>query len=94
MTPSASSTAPDDFVGTLSWPQELECLAGTLRNYVDSELRLHRRHGHAFRSRLPIPTLNLAHPRHLHRILRTHVLDYLKSGDYDFLRPLQLGKKR
>ena len=95
MTPAAPPHAAADLesdrrfeVGTLSWTQDLGCLIGTFRNYAELGRVLHSRHGDAYRSRLPTPTLSLAHPRHLHRILRSHVLNYPKSADYDLLRPL------
>ena len=75
-------------VGTLSWPEELMALWGLLKNYAESSRALHLRHGFAFRARLPGPALVLAHPRHLHRVLRSHVLNYPKSRDYEYLRPI------
>lgn len=75
-------------VASLSAPEELGCLYGTFSNYAELAHRLHLQHGFAYRQRLPIPTLNLAHPRHLHRVLRSHVANYPKRADYDFLRPL------
>ena len=71
-----------------SAPEELSCLVGTFRNYVELAYRLHLQHGFAFRTRLPKRTLNLAHPKHIYRVLRSHVTNYPKSEDYDFLRPL------
>ena len=72
----------------LSWPQELRALWGALNNYAEGGRALQLRHGFAFRGRLSGPALILAHPRHLHRVLRSHVLNYPKGADYEFLRPL------
>lgn len=59
-----------------------------LRNYAEHGLNAHLRYGFAFRNRLPRAMLSLCHPRHLCRVLRSHVLNYPKSADYEKLRPL------
>lgn len=86
--PSESGGARHFKVATLSWPQEIDGFVGLVRNYSESALTMHGRHGDIFRTRLPIPTISFIHPSHVYRILRSHVLNYPKSRDYDFLRPL------
>jgi cytochrome P450 len=39
-------------------------------------------------TRLPGRVVGFVHPRHVRRLLRTNVLNYPKSDDYDSLRPL------
>src|SRR5262245_24902875 len=92
---SRAAHAPDDFdagrrfaAPLLSRAQDLENFAGIVRNYAENGLTMHMRHGWAFRTRLPQPTLGIAHPRHLHRVLRSNAINYRKSNDYDFLRPI------
>ncbi|MFO0755777.1 MAG: cytochrome P450 [Byssovorax sp.] len=75
-------------VPLISVADDLRSFAGILTNYAETSLTMHVRHGFAFRQRLPTPTLCVAHPRHHHRMMRTNVLNYLKSVDYDFLRPI------
>lgn len=72
----------------LSWREDLASFAGMVANYAENGLRLHARHGPAFRLRLPMPTLAFAHPRHHYRVLRGNVLNYPKAQDYELLRPL------
>jgi cytochrome P450 len=92
---SRAAHTPDEFdagrrfaAPSLSSSRELEHFAGLVRNYAENVLTTHLRYGWAFRARLPTPTLALAHPRHLHRILRGNATNYHKSKDYNFLRPL------
>lgn len=75
-------------VRTLSWLEDLESLAGILRNYAEHSRKFHLRWGDAYRGKLPTPTLALCHPRHIYRVMRGNVLNYPKSSDYDFLRPI------
>lgn len=75
-------------VHTLSWREECANFLSVLHNYAEAGSRNHRRYGDVFRSRFPLPTLLLNHPRHLHHVLRANVLNYVKSEDYKYLRPL------
>ena len=92
---SRAGQAPDDFdagrrfeAPGLSWAEDLQAFAGLVHNYATNALEMHVRHGWAFRSRLPTPTLAIAHPRHIYRVLRGNAVNYHKSNDYDFLRPI------
>src|SRR5579871_4771658 len=92
---SRAGQAPDDFdagrrfeAPPLTWAEDLANFAGLVRNYAANALEMHVRHGWAFRTRLPTPTLCIAHPRHLYRVLRGNAVNYHKSSDYDFLRPV------
>lgn len=75
-------------VPVVSLAEDLATFPKILRNYAEAGLRAHARHGFAFRTRLPRPMLSLCHPRHVCRVLRSHVLNYPKSEDYATLRPL------
>lgn len=81
--------APGTFaVQRLGWAEEVRQFAGMARNYAESGLALHRKYGPCVRTRLPEAIVGLVHPRHVQRLLRTHVLNYPKSDDYDSLKPL------
>src|SRR5688572_22754148 len=58
------------------------------RNYAEGALRLHRARGDIVMTRIPERVVAFVHPRHVRRVLRTNVLNYPKSDDYDSLRPL------
>ncbi len=75
-------------VGRLTWPEELRQFRALVRNYADAALELHRTHGEVLRTRIPESVVGLVHPRHVRRVLRTRVLNYPKSNDYESLRPL------
>lgn len=75
-------------VPLLSWRQDLAAFPRVLSNYAEQGLVLHTRHGFAYRTRLPTPTLALSHPRHHHRVLRSNVLNYPKGKNYDPLLPI------
>lgn len=75
-------------VRTLSFREDLVAFLSVLHNYAEAGARNHRRYGDVYRVRLPVPTVVLDHPRHLHHVLRTHVLNYPKSPNYEHLRPL------
>lgn len=60
----------------------------TVQNYVDAQMELFERHGDVVDARLPTRVLMFFHPRHVKRILRTNVLNYPKSVEYDLLRPI------
>lgn len=92
---SRAAQSPDSFdagrrfeAPLLGLTEDVSAFAGLLRNYAERTLIQHQRSGWVFRSRLPTPTLCIAHPRHLYRTLRSNVLNYPKSKDYDNLRPL------
>lgn len=68
--------------------EDVAAFPALVRNYAETGLVQHKRYGFVFRARFPRPLLAFAHPRHLCRVLRSHVLNYPKSGDYTFLRPL------
>lgn len=72
----------------LGWHDELGHFRAVIRDYCGAALQRHRAHGDVVRTRLPVPMLNLVHPRHVRRVLKTNVLNYPKSDDYDALRPL------
>ncbi len=75
-------------VPLVSLAEDVATVPAIFRNYAEAGLRAHLRHGFAFRTRLPRPMLSLCHPRHVCRVLRSHVLNYPKSEDYATLRPL------
>lgn len=75
-------------VRTLSWQQECVAFLSALHNYAEAGSRLHRRYGDVVRMRVPVPMLHLDHPRHLHHVLRGNVLNYPKTENYKYLRPL------
>lgn len=72
----------------LTWPEEVRQFVAMARNYAEGALRLHRDRGDVVVTRLPERVVGFAHPRHVRRLLRTNVLNYPKSDDYDSLRPL------
>lgn len=72
----------------LTWTEEVREFAAMARNYAEAALALHRAHGPIIRTRLPNAIVGFVHPRHVKRLLRTNVLNYPKSDDYDSLRPL------
>lgn len=90
--PSIKSTILDGTrhftVHTMSLLQDIVALPLLLHNYAEAAERNHRRYGDVIRVRWPVPSLLLDHPRHLHHVLRSNVLNYPKSDRYDFLRPL------
>lgn len=57
-------------------------------NYAEGNLALFRRYGDVVRVRLPGPAVCFFRPRHVRHVLRTNVLNYPKSHQYDMLRPL------
>ncbi|MEZ4449094.1 MAG: cytochrome P450 [Nannocystaceae bacterium] len=75
-------------IARLTWREELAHFRGVLRNYADASLVLHRRLGEVIHVRFPDPAVSLVHPRHNRRVLRSHVLNYPKSPEYEVLRPL------
>lgn len=75
-------------VRDLSVWEDVTGFVDVLRNYADAGYRNHLSYGHAFRVRFPLPRLLLSHPRHLHHVLRSNVLNYPKGPNYDYLLPL------
>src|SRR5262249_20152559 len=51
-------------------------------------LEMFREYGDVVRGRFPKPYISFFHPRHVKRVLRSGVLNYPKSRDYEFLRPI------
>lgn len=86
------STGPrEDWSGRVGGPSglaHLDMLRRIVRNYADANLELFRRHGDVVETRLPRRQLLFLRPRHVRHILRTNVRNYLKSVDYDMLRPI------
>jgi len=72
----------------LGWAEEVRQFAAMARNYAEASLAAHRKHGEIVRTRIPEAVVGFVHPRHVRRIVRTNVLNYPKSDDYDSLRPL------
>lgn len=62
-----------------------------INNYVEVSFQLHRRMGDAIALRLPVPHISLCHPRHITHVFKDNLQNYLKSEDYQGLKPL-LGK--
>ena len=98
MKSSESSGASTDFdtpqkfkSSNLSWWEDVQCVFYSIQDYAEMGVLLHRTHGFVYRQRLPTPSIALAHPRHLHRVLKGNAANYVKSADYDFLRPLLGG---
>jgi cytochrome P450 len=63
-------------------------LGRILKNYVAADLELFRQYGDVVQTRVPNHVLFFFRPSHVRHILRTNVLNYRKSVDYDMLRPL------
>ncbi len=59
-----------------------------LANYIDCDMALFRRYGDVARMRFPIDMILFSRPDHIKHILRTNVLNYPKSFQYDMLRPI------
>lgn len=72
----------------LGWIEEVRQFAAMARNYAEASLVAHRTHGDIVLTRIPEAIVGFVHPRHVRRIVRTNVLNYPKSDDYDSLRPL------
>lgn len=91
--------APDD-AGTAAredWSRRVRGPAGAMHawllgrfvaNYADANLELFRRYGDVVRVRYPNRALYFFRPRHVKHVLRTGVLNYPKSFEYESLRPL------
>lgn len=60
----------------------------SLANYVDCDMALFRRYGDVVRMRLPVDMVLFFRPDHIKHILRTNVLNYPKSFQYDMLKPI------
>jgi cytochrome P450 len=75
-------------VGRVRGLEHLRVLRESFVNYAEAELGLFRRHGDVARVKLPAPIVFFFRPRHVKRVLRTHVLNFPKSRDYEPLRPL------
>jgi cytochrome P450 len=57
-------------------------------NYVDTDLEIFRRYGDVVKMRAPSNIIFFFRPSQVKHILRTNVLNYPKSSQYDMLRPI------
>lgn len=60
----------------------------SLTNYVETNLEIFRRYGDVVHLRAPTNILLFFRPSAVKHILRTNVLNYRKSAQYDMLRPI------
>jgi cytochrome P450 len=63
-------------------------IARMIANYAEADIELFHRYGDVVRTRAPSNMLFFFRPSHIKHILRTNVLNYPKSFQYDLLRPL------
>lgn len=66
----------------------LVVLSGMLRNYARASVKLMRRYGDVVRVKLPNPGVAFFRPAHVMHVLRTNVLNYPKSREYEMLEPI------
>ncbi len=89
---SAPADAAEDWSGRVYGPKGWAAHAWTIAcmfdNYAETDLALFQRYGDVVRFRWPNPGLLFFRPRHVKHILRSKVLNYPKSREYDELRPL------
>ena len=74
--------------GPKGWPEHAWLIARMFNNYAEADLDLFRRYGDVVRFRVPNAGVMFFRPRHVKHILRSKVLNYPKSREYDELRPL------
>ena len=90
--PARDAGPPEDWSDRVFGPSRLRDHAWTvvrlMDNYAEADLALFRQYGDVVRFKLPKPGVVFFRPRHVRHILRTNVLNYPKSHDYDELRPL------
>jgi cytochrome P450 len=72
----------------MSTLRELHYFKRNLQNYAEAALEGFHEYGDVVRGRFPKPYVSFFHPRHVKRILRTGVLNFPKSRDYELLRPI------
>src|SRR5262245_16876302 len=68
--------------------RELHYFKRNLQNYAEAALEIFHEFGDVVRAKFPKPYIALFHPRHVKRVLRTGVLNFPKSSDYQFLKPI------
>jgi cytochrome P450 len=68
--------------------RELHYFKRNVQNYAEAGLDAFREFGDVVRARFPKPYITFFHPRHVKRVLRSGVLNFPKSSDYRFLRPI------
>lgn len=74
--------------GPTRWREQAWTIARMFDNYAEADLDLFRRYGDVVRFRLPTPGVLFFRPRHVRHVLRSNVLNYPKSREYEELRPL------
>lgn len=74
--------------GPRGWGEHLWLVARMFDNYAEADLDLFRRYGDVIRFRMPSPGVLFCRPRHVRHVLKTNVLNYPKSREYDELKPL------
>jgi cytochrome P450 len=83
---------PEDWSGRVfgpkGWSANMWIVSRMFENYAETDLELFRRYGDVVRLGKPYPGVLFFRPRHVRHILRSKVLNYPKSPDYDELRPL------
>lgn len=62
--------------------------ARTIANYAEADIEMFHRYGDVVCTQVPSKLLFFFRPSHIKHILRTNVLNYPKSVQYDLLRPL------
>jgi cytochrome P450 len=75
-------------VHQMSGWRELVYFKRNLQNYAEAALAAYHEFGDVVRARFPKPYIMFLHPRHVKHVLRTGVLNYPKSSDYRFLKPI------
>src|SRR5262245_59653622 len=68
--------------------RELYYFKRNLEHYAEAALEAFHEYGDVVRARFPKPYVSFFHPRHVKRVLRTGVLNFPKSSDYELLRPI------
>jgi cytochrome P450 len=74
--------------GPKGWIEHAWLVARMFDNYAEADLDLFRRYGDVVRFHRPNHGMLFFRPRHVRQILRSNVLNYPKSTEYDELRPL------
>lgn len=84
--------ATEDWAGRVygprAWAAHLWTIACMFDNYAEADLALFQRYGDVVRFHWPGPGFLFFRPRHVKHVLRSNVLNYPKSREYDELRPL------
>src|SRR5688572_26798004 len=68
--------------------RELHYFKRNVQNYAEAALEAFHEFGDVVRARWPKPYITFFHPRHVKKVLRTGVLNFPKSSDYRFLKPI------